>query len=1079
MKNILLKLSCYILTVSTIILIFITNIYGNDTNNMFNENIEQQQDIDLTDGIEILIELITNLDEETLMSIADFLGVEYDQNNNKQHIITSLIRAISRNYEIINSVRNIDGKMSFKQSIGDTILSIQSNLSFKRDIQKGNQSYTQYLFLFCSVDYSDYQFNTDSIIINIESQPDGNTSLSDIEIMAGGNITFNWGNFNFYADKAFFYPAIMRGLFYNIKVYAPDIYGILVEASEAKIISADEIILIDVILSGDDNLSNPHYKLHLEKVWLYPDMDTQTLKNLFASHLIFQVGQTPLFYFPLWFQTGFSSGIRVSMKYEQSIGFYIQTTTGFSIGDFSNTLIADYYQKMGLYFSLAEELTLLSFIDIDVSIAYDRAVEYVGRSSIHWGKLSNYVDIDNDGITDETYNSLRYYIGIDAPYTIYKGKKVLYDGGSSVENRKESLIDVLFSTGNGGLSDLLKNYIDKLYMGLNFDFMNISDPNFEEQFIDFPRSEYFILSTDIIYKEKTIAVYTPDAPGSSSNAMSLNTGLTISTVGFKIDIKGSWIWSFRSRYGELNPYDVLNYYALQPFVFKFPEISVEYKSALSNNLFDDLIKAGLMIFNPDISFSSLSHSVHGMILSLPINYEIVINYTSRKLFVEDDTDIKDPSENENNDSSYEEILEEDIKYTRAGLAYSLPFTIGYDFVKYTLKMGYDIDYKQQNTIVNLNDSEEDISTDDSIATGFEWQWFIESTLVFDILDMYEYLNLNFGVDIEYKYEGQFNDLAFYLGFNNTEQGTSLITYSGEALEFTSIYINFLKTDIELTGVNIPLQLNDEDRARLGELIRLTDSNGESLSIIIDKEYLLQQKRNEYYELSIENTLFSGFTLSLNYKEKSRLDYIDYKAGGREEAIDIYNLPSIFGGRGHKLEILSKYRLKSDILLFNTINLNDIRLNIQYNHFYGTNGSKKDSINLAFFVDFEILPYWRFSISYEVENKNLWKYCIFGYTHPDNTNPRRLLEDIWWGLSIWDAEKLQKSYWKIKSLSINIDHDLAEWRLLMSLQFYPRIYERYIVFQPIISITILFLDFPDFSGGAEGNGQFDNLIYDRI
>jgi hypothetical protein len=209
-----------------------------------------------------------------------------------------------------------------------------------------------------------------------------------------------------------------------------------------------------------------------------------------------------------------------------------------------------------------------------------------------------------------------------------------------------------------------------------------------------------------------------------------------------------------------------------------------------------------------------------------------------------------------------------------------------------------------------------------------------------------------------------------------------------------------------------------------------------------------------------------------------MDFIDYRAGGREEAIVRYGLPSLFGGRGYSLRILSKYRLPIDLFLLNSIYINDIRLNIDYKHYYGKEATKRDNLILAFLIDFEVLPFWRFGISYEVENKELWKYELFGYTHPDNTNPRGVLEDIWWALSIWDAEKLQKTYWKIKSLSINIDHDLAEWKLLVSLQFYPRVFDHYIVFQPLLSVTIIFLDFPDFSGGAEGDGRFDNYIYDR-
>ncbi len=1060
-------------------IMFLTELYAFDRKHVPLSENNPQQDIDLIEAMELLIELVSNLDNDTIKAITDFLGVEYDASANKEQIISHLIRTISRNYQLLDLVRNIDGELSFRQTVDGETIAVQSSLSMKRQVRMEDRAYTQYIFLYCSASYADYEVKADSIILNIEDKEDGNTSLSDIEVMASGNIVFSWGNFTFHTDKAFFYPSSMRAIMYNVSLYAPDMVGVLLEASEAKIISIEEIILIDVTLSGDFNLSDPHYKLHLNKVWVYPDMDAFAVKNLFASHLIFQVGQTPLFYLPLWFQMGFSSGISISIKYEQSLGFYIQTTTGFNLSDFSNDLIADYYQKMGLYFSLKDEVLLFSFIDIELAGAYDRAVEYVGRSAVHWGELSNYVDIDNDGVAEETFNSLRYYLGIDAPYILYEGGRVLYGWRSSIKQRDSSLVDILFSIGNDGLANLFRVYMDNLFIGFDLDYMKISDPNFEEQFMDFPRSEAFTLSTDIIYKEKTIAVYAPDSPGSSSTAMNLNTGISLTTLGLKAEVGGNWIWSFRSRYEELNPYDVLNYYAIQPYMFLFPDLSIEYESNFSNNLIDDAIKGWLMVFNPDKAFSSLSYIIPDLKLSLPIEYEVDFSYVLRQRYVEEGTEVKDPSDDDWDDDAYGYgFLEEGVGYTTVGFAYSLPFVLGYDFFEFSISMEYNIDYTKQSTHVNIDKIEEEIQADDVESTKYEWEWLLSSSIGFEFFDEYEYLEFGFGLSAEYKYSGDFDDLAYHLGLNDTEHGISFVDEAGETLEFNSIYISFLKTDIELIGVNIPLRLDNEDMLRLGEIISLTDSEGEPLSILVDKEYLLQQKYNEYYKLNLENHLLDGFTFSVTYKEKSRLDFIDYRAGGRKEAIVRYGLPSLFGGRGYSLRILSKYRLPIDLFLLNTIYINDIRLNIDYNHYYGKEATKRDNLNLAFLIDFEVLPFWRFGISYEVENKELWKYKLFGYIHPDNAHPRGVLEDIWWALSIWDAEKLQKTYWKIKSLSINIDHDLAEWKLLVSLQFYPRVFDHYIVFQPLLSVTIIFLDFPDFSGGSEGDGRFDNYIYDR-
>ena len=102
------------------------------------------------------------------------------------------------------------------------------------------------------------------------------------------------------------------------------------------------------------DLENPHYYFEAKKVWIYPN------NQITAIHVLYNVADIPVFYWPLIFQTDLGTGILTFYGNNRERGHYFQNTYYFSLPFFSgydimpaqSKIFFDYYQHTGELYGL-------------------------------------------------------------------------------------------------------------------------------------------------------------------------------------------------------------------------------------------------------------------------------------------------------------------------------------------------------------------------------------------------------------------------------------------------------------------------------------------------------------------------------------------------------------------------------------------------------------------------------------------------------------------------------------------------------------------------------------------------------
>jgi hypothetical protein len=369
-----------------------------------------------------------------------------------------------------------------------------------------------------------------------------------------------------------------------------------------------------------------------------------------------------------------------------------------------------------------------------------------------------------------------------------------------------------------------------------------------------------------------------------------------------------------------------------------------------------------------------------------------------------------------------------------------------------------------------------------------------------------------------------------LGLSDTEIGSSESLNPTEVnkLNFPTLSFTFFKTTISFSGIIIPLGLSEDELEDLGDITRIDAYEYYDLDdifILVDKDYLLEEKKSPAYIFSLNfNDLIDDLTLSLSYSEYNRLRFLDYyyeDMGGREYVNELYGYPSIFGGSGRDTSITLGYlfkfgksslpdstftnQLKAEAvyrhyfgnaeyekdtldttlnydiditqIYLNSIILKSFGVDFRFNHNFGYEQFKDDYITINVNLNFDLGSLWTLNVNYSVKNSNIWRY----FEREDNPNPRNPFYDIFLAISIWDTKSLTQTFWKIQSLSFNVEHDLAEWEMIfgVNVNFEVDPVFGYILFKPEFSLSIRLLDLESFSGGSDGKGEVDLDFFDRF
>ena len=170
------------------------------------------------------------------------------------------------------------------------------------------------------------------------------------EIFGEGNVQWLKGNKKIKGDSFFFDNNKQTGIVFEGTTEIKPLYY---HGNSFKQLKKDHYV-VSVASFTTCDLKNPHYSFKAKKVWIYPN------NKLIALHILYQISDIPIFYWPLIFQTDLGTGIRTLYGYNQAKGHYLQSTYYFSLPFFDDYYILpevgkvffDYYQYTGELYGL-------------------------------------------------------------------------------------------------------------------------------------------------------------------------------------------------------------------------------------------------------------------------------------------------------------------------------------------------------------------------------------------------------------------------------------------------------------------------------------------------------------------------------------------------------------------------------------------------------------------------------------------------------------------------------------------------------------------------------------------------------
>ena len=171
------------------------------------------------------------------------------------------------------------------------------------------------------------------------------------EIFGEGNVEWRSSDKKLQGDSFFFDNENQTGILFKGKT---DIQPLYYHGDSFQQLKKDHY-LVSVASFTTCELKNPHYSFRAKKVWIYPN------NKLVALHILYQVADIPVFYWPLIFQTDLGTGILTLYGNNRDQGHYLQNTYYFSLPPPLNEypflpgqgkILFDYYQYTGELYGL-------------------------------------------------------------------------------------------------------------------------------------------------------------------------------------------------------------------------------------------------------------------------------------------------------------------------------------------------------------------------------------------------------------------------------------------------------------------------------------------------------------------------------------------------------------------------------------------------------------------------------------------------------------------------------------------------------------------------------------------------------
>lgn len=126
---------------------------------------------------------------------------------------------------------------------------------------------------------------------------------------------------------------------------------------------------------------------------------------------------------------------------------------------------------------------------------------------------------------------------------------------------------------------------------------------------------------------------------------------------------------------------------------------------------------------------------------------------------------------------------------------------------------------------------------------------------------------------------------------------------------------------------------------------------------------------------------------------------------------------------------------------------------------------ESSLSLGVTASLKVAKALELSLSSQSQSSSAWRYYPELFSAPSTLSGwpeayrKPFLADLWESVSIWDADALRRSLFKLKSLSLKVSHDLHDWDLSAELSAKPllKTAERKYVLDPSFTILLVWRD----------------------
>ena len=874
----------------------------------------------------------------------------------------------------------------------------------KKD-EKGNKK----VLLFGNVvlEFRGYKLYADQVLLGLDENNDFYQAVA-----TGDLLIENEQGDRVIGTKMLLYGESQRAEIYQGVAYKEPFYIVGEEASK---VSGKKYIFSNGMLTSED-IQYPHYQIKYRKGWLYGD------EFLWVEGATYRVGNTDLFYSPIYFKSLINMGIKTSFGYEKGINWYIHNTMVYIPGsrfnqttryiqegsklssgvkDLGLKFKLDYYQKMGLY--LGHEL-LYKVGDyevyVDLGFAVDRSLKYIGGEEI----LTNYFDQDEDGKKEET-NNIRWKLATTMEYDIFSeegasaGIEVDFSlfGEPYFEDQFESRRKVDFnlyelfakfgsyktdsnirgggfgSEGNGVEVEFYAKY-SGVSLNITGDF-NFSLERDGTRPFDPPNNAYETSS----YKNYKDEFYVPKLRLGYSNYVQLigSEKPVLEVEKKKKDKKKKEEEeAFLEGFKELEDFEKED----------DEEKDEEEKKKEEEEEEDEAKKAEDKYLSPELKRrKKLSYS-------LPLIYNISYGVSQ----------IESYKTGQTND------LESTIFTGDGSLGLSLPFNLSYRFLILKLSSGFNIN----QTLKETKGADEEEGKSDKELSYVSWNNNSSGSLEFHFFDGYEYLKLILGASVTYGIASRFDEIYREGDEIKGEAGRS----ENWGLRFS---LDILKTKFSV-GFSDNIYISEGNRRKIEE-----GSKSE-------EEVLKDQRGN--LTLSVVSEVINFLTIS------------DTWTRSRREDKDLSNRLSL------DLKILEQKDL------FWLFYLNSISYSLTwYDDFINLRNS---SLSGVFNIDFNIGEYWR--VIYSVTSSNKFLYYYTDDASEYGKIKRSIWQDLLDSINIFDRVAQEGSLFKLDSMNFKVIHDLHEWLLEVSVDLKLRKHRKgSYYFEPSLYFMMYLRDFPSF------------------